>query len=66
MTADNFGECRICGQRFEEGTSHLLLPHLRDEHPDEWGDGPMTWPDGEIVIVDETLTPDDFVNGAES
>lgn len=37
-----------------------LLDHLRLLHPDAWGDGPDRWPDGEAVVVDLTLRPEDF------
>ncbi len=34
--------------------------HLRLLHPDEWGDGPECWPDGDIVIYDTTLEPHEW------
>ena len=51
------GFCNLC-----KGTmpDEELLVHLRDEHPSEYGLGPDTWPDGEVVIIDMTLEPDDF------
>jgi len=53
------------------GTCHVCRPpayvddeeamdHLRLMHPDEWGDGPQRWPDGQVVVHDETLEPEDF------
>lgn len=37
-----------------------ILDHLRLFHPDQYGDGPACWPDGELVITDTTLEPGDF------
>lgn len=34
--------------------------HLRLLHPDVWGDGPERWDDGEPVVIDTTLQPEDF------
>lgn len=39
---------------------HDMLDHLRVIHPDLYGDGPETWPDGTVVIHDTTLEPRDF------
>lgn len=58
--------CNICGHHEvpESGEMAedvvLMSDHLRVMHPDLYGDGPEVWPDGEIVLHDETLTPDDF------
>jgi hypothetical protein len=35
-----------------------LFQHLREVH--DFHEEPATWPDGEWVIVDETLEPTDF------
>jgi hypothetical protein len=37
-----------------------VLNHLRLLHPEEYGDGFATWPDGEAVVIDDTLDPSDF------
>lgn len=34
--------------------------HLRVMHPEEYGDGPQRWPDGGVVLDDQTLDPKDF------
>jgi hypothetical protein len=34
--------------------------HLRIMHPDVYGDGPDRWADGQLVVVDQTLEPQDF------
>jgi hypothetical protein len=47
--------CNLCGEQHDN-----ILEHLRLIHPDVYGDGPARWPDGEIVVVDETLTPEEF------
>lgn len=47
--------CAVCGERIP--IEHLL-GHLRGAH--DLDEEPETWPDGELVIVDETLEPDDF------
>lgn len=41
-----------------------ILEHMRVMHPDDYGDGPTTWPDGGLFIVDETLEPSDFTGGS--
>jgi hypothetical protein len=38
-----------------------LVEHLRLFHPDDFGGGPATWPDGAVVIHDDTLEPKDFL-----
>lgn len=49
--------CHIC---HDQVPSLGLLDHLRVHHPDQFGDGPQTWPDGSLVVVDTTLEPGDF------
>lgn len=53
----NTGRCLVCT---EAVPSEELLDHLRVMHPAEYGDGPQRWPDGAVVIVDTTLTPEKF------
>ena len=36
------------------------LDHLRVMHPHQYGDGPDMWPDGTLVVIDQTLEPTDF------
>jgi len=36
-----------------------VAEHLRLMHPDQDHE-PQRWPDGDIVVVDQTLEPDDF------
>jgi hypothetical protein len=58
--------CHLCHEDFPPGTTLIeLTDHLRVIHPDHFGDGPATWPDGEMVIFDDTLTPEDFSDGLD-
>lgn len=59
MTA-NTGHCHVCEQPVP---SVELLDHIRVLHPEQYGDGPQRWPDGGLVIVDDSLTPDEFTRG---
>ena len=52
-----FGHCCMC---HEPLATSDLLEHVRVIHPDQYGDGPERWSDGNIVVHDETLTPEDF------
>jgi hypothetical protein len=51
------GVCDLCHEPVED--DHLL-EHLRLLHPDDYEDGPERWPDGDIVVHDQTLEPKDF------
>lgn len=51
------GHCNVCD---EDVPSVDLLYHLRVMHPDHHGDGPQRWPDGALVVIDTTITPDEF------
>lgn len=52
------GHCHLC---HEDVFSHDLMGHIRVMHPDVYVDGPMRWPDGEVVIdQSEVLEPDEF------
>lgn len=56
------GHCHQCHEDFPEGTTlNELVEHLRLYHPDDFGDGPATWPDGGVVMHDDTLEPKDFL-----
>jgi hypothetical protein len=37
--------------------------HLRLHHPAEYGTGPERWPDGKVVVHDDTLEPGEFGRG---
>jgi hypothetical protein len=54
------GTCYSCPPDDNVVPDGDMVDHLRLMHPDEWGDGLQEWPDGEPVIVDHTLKPDDF------
>ncbi len=50
-----FATCALCGERIEAGE---ILVHLAIEHDLE--EGVQEWPDGSPVVIDQTLTPEDF------
>ena len=50
--------CNLCG---EHVPPELLLGHLRGAHGMDVEIA--TWPDGEPVIVDDSLEPADFAEG---
>jgi hypothetical protein len=45
------GHCLRCDEPVPDDQ---LLDHLRVLHPDDYGDGPLRWPDGALVVVDLT------------
>lgn len=53
----NTGYCHVCEQPVP---SAELLDHLRVMHPEQYGDGPQRWPDGALVIIDDSDTVDDL------
>jgi hypothetical protein len=55
VTEDVMGTCGLCGERV---MASELIVHLRVEHGIE--EDFERWPDGEIVVHDETLEPGDF------
>jgi hypothetical protein len=58
--------CHLCHDDFPEGTTlEELADHLRVIHPEQFGDGPARWPDGDLVIYDDTITPEDFTRGLD-
>jgi hypothetical protein len=57
------GICHLCQETPPDAE---LLDHLRVMHPDAYADGPQRWPDGGLVIVDETVEPGDFAPGGGS
>lgn len=56
------GRCEVCPDRPVVEDSKAL-DHLRVIHPDLYGDGPLYWPDGGVVVIDQTgeLPEDDHV-----
>lgn len=50
--------CELCGENTADAPT--MLDHLRLNHPDDYGDGPDYWPDGRPVVIDQTLTPEQF------
>jgi hypothetical protein len=53
------GTCWVCRPPAQVDDEEAM-EHLRLLHPDEWGEGPQRWPDGLVVVHDETLEPGDF------
>ncbi len=49
--------CQLCPETMP---ATKAMDHLRVMHPDAYGDGPVTWPDGQPVIIDMTLEPHEF------
>jgi nitrogen fixation-related uncharacterized protein len=60
MGDDILAGCNLCPPGAPHVPDGELVDHLRLLHPDAWGDGPELWPDGEVVVADLTLEPDDF------
>lgn len=54
------GKCLHCPPGANYVEDERLLDHLRLMHPTEYGDGPERWPDGEPVVEDTTLEPENF------
>lgn len=55
--------CQLgCYEQVEIDSAHDLLHHLRQFHPDQFGSDIdfERWPDGEVVVADMTLDPQDF------
>lgn len=50
---------RVMCEECKEWTDDILR-HLSINHPDVWAEGFERWPDGEIVVIDDTITPEDF------
>jgi hypothetical protein len=53
----NTAHCALCLRRFPISE---ILDHLRDAHDQDVA--LTTWPDGELVVVDATLEPADFLD----
>lgn len=52
------GRCLLCNEPVPD-EQLADLSHLRLIHPDRFEE-PILWPDGEPLIVDCTLEPEDF------
>lgn len=53
---DLIATCDLCGKRL---TASDAVAHFRDRHPGtQWE--LETWPDGEPVVIDSTLSPEEF------
>ena len=51
------GRCNRCDETVEDVA---LIDHIRVMHPDDYGDGPERWPDGQIVVIDTEPSMDDL------
>lgn len=53
------GHCDLCDEDVPRSNpeapadAHDLLDHLRLMHPQEYGEGPLHWPDGQRVVIDQ-------------
>lgn len=56
----NGWHCNLCDGDFTMEEEDVFL-HMRIEHDLDLE--PETWPDGQLVVVDETLEPEDFMLG---
>jgi hypothetical protein len=54
--------CHLCPPGDDWVPDFDVANHLRVVHPDV-NDAPERWPDGQIVIHDLTLDPEDFERG---
>ena len=54
-------KCLLCSDEWPdvEGGIESFFDHLRVNHPDQY-EPPERWPDGALVLHDETLEPSDF------
>lgn len=52
--------CSLCPEE-GDGGAEGALEHLRLVHPEVYGDGPERWPDGSLVVSDDTLEPEEFL-----
>lgn len=53
----DYGYCQLCAPP-RKVELEVLLDHLRIVHDRVFE--PETWPDGELVVIDQTLEPRDF------
>lgn len=54
-------KCNLCGDEWPdaEGGLESFIDHMRVLHPAEY-EKPERWPDGSLVVHDDTLEPEDF------
>lgn len=52
--------CHVCPPGDNRVPDDEMVDHLRVVHPEVYGDGPERWPDGSVVVYDQTLQPADF------
>lgn len=52
--------CAFGCDELEADSLEEVNDHLRVVHPCVYGDGPERWPDGQIVVYDQTLEPSEF------
>jgi len=56
--------CHPCGEWLDVPSPDDLEDHIRVVHPDLFT--PLErWPDGQVVVGDDTLTPRDFEEGGD-
>lgn len=60
------GKCFACPEGDQNVADEALVDHLRNVHPDLYGDGPECWSDGAVVVHDMTLEPRDFQGGPDA
>lgn len=60
--SETYGWCQLC-EPPRRVSVEALLEHFRIVH--DLDAEPERWPDGELVVIDSTLEPDDF-DGEES
>jgi hypothetical protein len=55
--------CELCAEQPEDGD---ILDHLRRMHPDDYGEGPICWPDGRVVIFDDAVNNPGDITGVDT
>ncbi len=56
--------CTICSTELDIDSLEGVIDHLREEHSESYVE-PERWPDGALVVYDETLEPEDFAEEAK-
>lgn len=56
--------CFLCGHKTEPADTMIqdvenAMDHIRVMHPDQYEESER-WPDGGLVLEDETVSPEDF------
>lgn len=57
------GTCALCLEPLAVDGLEGIVDHVRLMHPDQFED-PQRWPDGGLVVVDETDPTADEIGGA--